>query len=102
VSGNTAIYGGAGIFSYNTGSSVTLSDTIVSGNTAPLGAGIANYFGGSVLLTDSIVSGNIATVVGGGVFTFAGGTVTLTGTSTIVDNTPDNCYPPGSVAGCTG
>ena len=29
-----------------------------------------------------------------------GGTVTLSDAGTISDNHPDNCYPPGSVAGC--
>ena len=124
VSGNTASEEGGGI--NNNGGTVTLEDSTVSGNTAFLGGGIAN--GGAVTLKDSTVSGNTAndeggginnnsgtvtledsTVsgntahfgVGGGISNNLGATATLTD-STVSGNKPDNCFPPGSVPGCTG
>ena len=67
-------------------------------NGVPLG-GPVPLIGGPVTLNQSQVSGN-TTAHGGGVFNF-GGTVTLRGTS-ITANNPDNCEPPGTIAGCTG
>jgi hypothetical protein len=86
----------------------------VSGNTAPggLGGGIVNaiFFAGqptpTLLLNNSQVTGNSADA-GGGVVnisfdpTASAGTVTLNH-SDISANTPDNCEPPGSIAGCSG
>lgn len=81
---------------------VTLNNSSVSDNTAAVGGGIANYYGGSIRISDSTVRHNPATTVGGGVFVFAGGSITLIGTSTISANTPDNCFPPGSIPDCIG
>ena len=50
-------------------------------------------------MTGSQVLHNIA-AAGGGIAN-QGGTVTLTGTR-VAGNTPDNCEPPGTIAGCTG
>jgi hypothetical protein len=82
-----------------------LNNSQVNDNTAGgNGGGIANGLGAMlpgapITLNHSQVTGNTA-AHGGGIFN-SGGTVTLAGTS-ITGNTPDNCAPPGSVAGCTG
>jgi hypothetical protein len=55
--------------------------------------------GGALTLNHSQVTGNTA-AHGGGIFN-NGGTVTLAATS-VTGNTPDNCEPPGTIAGCTG
>ncbi|MCI5120116.1 MAG: hypothetical protein D3908_02785 [Candidatus Electrothrix sp. AUS4] len=72
VTGNTAGYGG-GIGNYH--GQVTLTNSIVSGNTAGNdGGGIDNYYG-QVTLTNSTVSGNTAGGYGGGIHN--DGTATL-------------------------
>jgi hypothetical protein len=102
---------------------VNLNGTIVNGNTAPLGGGIANQgtlnalnsaidrnaasTGGGIAnqgalnLAGSVVKGNVASVDGGGIAN-EGGTVSLTDYSAIVGNNPDNCIPLGTIAGCAG
>jgi hypothetical protein len=96
VAGNNATYDGGGIA--NTGA-FTLNDSTLTGNTSFWGGGIANWYG-TFTLNDSTVRGNTARF-GGGVYIFGGGPFTLTGTSAITNNDPDNCYPPGSITGCT-
>jgi predicted outer membrane repeat protein len=51
-------------------------------------------------LTLTSVVGNTA-ASGGGIFATAGSPVTLK-LSLVVKNTPDNCIPHGSIAGCVG
>ena len=101
---------------------VTLRDTTVSQNVASAsgssgvaqGGGIWNgppfpgLTGTSTLtLIDSLVTGNSLIASpgiprqGGGLFNAPGETVTLTGT-VISGNAPDNCYPPNTIAGCSG
>ena len=83
VSGNTASSSGSGIF--NSGGTLTVTDSTVSGNTAPgSGGGILNSNGGSLTITNSTVSENGASGTGGGIWTQ--GTVTLTN-STVSGNT---------------
>jgi hypothetical protein len=113
---NTAPGGpGAGLF--NHGDSATLSHTKVERNTAPndgtddgFGGGIANLNFGlpntpvvTLTLDHSRVSHNSASGGGGGIFNGPfGGPATVTLDHSKVDgNTPDNCEPPGSIAGCT-
>jgi hypothetical protein len=89
VSGNTAVGEGAGIFN---GHSLTLVRTTVSGNTAAQnGGGIANmsYFEVTPLdVQDSTISGNRSvTGDGGGIYNF-GGNATVSG-STISANQAD-------------
>jgi hypothetical protein len=104
---------GAGIGNHGT---MTIAGSQITGNTAPtdsagtpgVGGGIANAnfgfppTGGSGVLTikGSKITGNSASGTGGGIIN-QDGTVTLTG-SQVVGNTPDNCEPPGTIAGCTG
>jgi len=82
ISGNTAVQDGAGIF-IQTGASLTLQDTTVSGNQAGLlGGGLRN--GGTSTLERVTLSGNSA-AEGGGVYAFGGDAsltnVTLSGNS---------------------
>ena len=57
--------------------------------------------GGPLALNGSLVTGNSALVGGGGVFATTGSPVTLKFTL-VAKNTPDNCEPIASIAGCTG
>jgi hypothetical protein len=118
VTDNTAPGGvGAGILNHAT---ATLNNTVVSGNTAPddssgdsgLGGGIANANFGipgapspSLVMHNGSVTGNSASGEGGGIanvgFGAPAGTVTLYNTN-VNSNTPDNCFPGGSISGCTG
>lgn len=92
VTGNTGgIFGGGGI-SNNSGT-VTLNGSTVTGNTA---AGLAGRFGGgggilnfagTVTLNGSTISGNTTGGDGGGINNTSTGTVTMSGTSTVHDNT---------------
>jgi len=117
IAHNTAP-GGAGAGLLNHGDSATLNWTTVIGNTAPndgvddgFGGGIANVNFGlpstpSVALTlnHSLVTGNSASGGGGGIINADdGGPATVALNHTLVfRNAPDNCEPPGSIAGCTG
>jgi hypothetical protein len=61
------------------GGNLSLQNVTITGGSADIGGGIENA---------------------GGIFT-NGGTVTLSATP-VTGNTPDNCEPPGTIAGCTG
>ena len=80
VSGNTAALDGGGIFSRS--GTVSLINTIVSGNTANIGGGISNT--GTADLTSSTISGNTG-FRGGGIFNGSGGSLNVIN-STINDN----------------
>jgi predicted outer membrane repeat protein len=130
ISGNHASTDGGGVYDPRFGYA-DLTDSTVSGNhAAASGGGIYNVIGGIVSLTDSTVSGNRAIVNGGGIYNQ--GTATATGSkiirnrapgggggiytfvgrgnyttvtlshSVVTGNKPDNCEPPGSIAGCAG
>ena len=88
---------------------LTLNSSEVNDNTAGGdGGGIANgiplggpmpLVGGPVTLNHSEVTGNSG-ASGGGIFN-SGGTVTLAKT-VVTANTPDNCAPADTIAGCVG
>ena len=82
VAGNSADYDAGGIYN-DENSTVTVTDSAVSGNTANWGGGIDNY--GTVTFTNSTVSGNTAHECGGGIYNDEYGTLTLTG-STVAGN----------------
>ncbi len=72
---NTSVHNGGGIaIGYN--SSLTITNTIISGNTSGFGGGIANI--GSLTIINSTLSGNSA---------FNGGAIVNYGTMTISDST---------------
>jgi hypothetical protein len=87
--------GGGGILNWGT---VTLKHSTVSGNGAQVGGGVSNA--GTLTLTGSTISGNGADT-GGGIYEYSSSPVTLKD-SKVSGNTPENCFPQGSVAGCSG
>jgi hypothetical protein len=112
--GNDAGTGvGGGLLNHAT---ATLNHVTVTGNTAGIGAGIANInLQGipvpgvtspvpALTINDSTVTGNTASVAGGGIANFSPlgaplGSITLSNTL-VAHNTPNNCSPAGSIAGC--
>ena len=97
ISGNSASGFGGGLGNAPD-STATITGSSLSGNsTAGFGGGVVNQ--GELAMTGSQVLDNTA-AAGGGIAN-QGGTVTLTGTR-VAGNTPDNCEPPGTIAGCTG
>ena len=111
IADNTSPGGlGAGILNHGT---MSIAGSRITGNTASIdssgnagmGGGIANLNAGvpgSGVLTimGSKITGNSASGGAGGILN-GGGTVTLKGTR-VAGNVPDNCEPPGTIAGCTG
>ena len=79
--GNTTVSGGGGI--RNDGGMLTITDSSIIGNAAPLGGGINSVLGDTII-TSSTISGNTATV-GAGIRNHRG-TMTVADT-TISDNT---------------
>jgi hypothetical protein len=111
VYGNTATSPGVAGGGIYTGGGLDVVDSEVFGNTAhntsadgsATGAGIF-VVGGTARLTGSTVTRNKAVgpnAHGGGIAKIGVAMVILTA-STVTANVPDNCYPPGSIAGCVG
>ena len=112
--GNDAGAGvGGGLLNHAT---ATLNNVTVSGNSAGIGGGIANLNLQGIpapgatppvpvlTINNSTVTGNTASVAGGGIANFsplgaALGAITL-GNTLVAHNTPNNCSPAGSIAGC--
>ncbi len=97
-SGNTAADGGA----IANSAMLAVTDSTLTRNAATdpnngYGGGLDN--GGTATLTDTVITGNTASVDGGGIYNL--GSVALTRTQ-VRSNTPDNCAPTGTIAGCTG
>jgi len=104
IQGNSAADGG-GVYNPDF-AEVAFTDSRISGNSASAyGGGIYNAGGGSypatASFTGSVISGNNAGSAGGGIYGETGTTTTLANSS-VLRNVPDNCDPPGSIAGCTG
>ena len=81
VTGNEAFDGsnGGGIFG-NTGSTITITDSVIAGNVSDnSGGGIATQ--GDLTLTNTVVMGNLADSNGGGIYSSGSGTVTVTTSS---------------------
>jgi hypothetical protein len=94
ISGDTTI-GGGGAASNDTGGSMRLTDSTISGNTARDIGGIYNAYNASMMLTDSTISGNTAGQVGG---IYNSGSMMLTN-STISGNTASEDYIDGILNG---
>jgi hypothetical protein len=113
VSGNTAtsagvvgggIYAGGGLTVIASHVEDNMVDNTGSADSAALGAGIFLAGGNDNVLTASSITRNRAVgsgAEGGGVFVLGSATVRAVAT-TVTANQPDNCSPPGSVAGCQG
>ena len=125
ISGNSAAVYGGGLY-IETGSAMTISNSVISGNAASIGGGITNH-DGTLSLTTTSVSGNSAAGAyggsGGGIMNGGlGGTVTiadstisgnsasaeggaiyhLSGTLTIVNSTISNNSCSCNNGGCSG
>jgi hypothetical protein len=117
TSGSVGV-GGGGIANLGI---LSLKDTAVSDNTTiangpggdTKGGGIWNDSGGGpppqLTLIDSTITHNSLTgnpgvnKQGGGVYNGTSNGATLTATNTLISqNTPDNCYPPNTIPGCSG
>jgi predicted outer membrane repeat protein len=94
IADNSAVGSGGGI--RNVGRTLSVSRSVVTGNSALRGAGLDNadfFFGalfvGHATLVDTAIRDNVATTVGGGIFN-AG---TLLGTNVVfAGNQPDDCF----------
>jgi len=98
LASDTADFGGA--INAAQGSTTRISGTVVTRNRAGReGGGILNE--GALTLSGGLVAFNQASEVGGGIFNFklGGGTVSLQST-VVAFNTPDNCFPQGTIQGC--
>ena len=84
VSGNTATNSGGGLLNKDGGSMVVENGSVISGNSAQWEGGISNWGGSDLTVTDSVISTNTATVNGGGIGNL--GTMTVTG-SALLGNT---------------
>lgn len=94
VRNNVTGSSGGGIF-VQQGCSATLTDSVISHNSAVNGNGGGIWLGtGGVSLTlnNTVVSNNIAGLSGGGIYNLLDGTLTIDATSIISDNIPDNCF----------
>ena len=103
VTGNSSRSGAGGILA---GGETTLNDSTVSGNTTQFNGGgifvnILADDGNTLTLINTTVSGNTAGQAGGGIANVFSAPVVLRN-ATVTNNTPDNCAPAGSVAGCSG
>ena len=101
VSGNTAAFG-AGLYD-NQGTTTVIGSMVFRNTASDQGGGVYDVNGGTMTLTHTAVEGNAASGgsgSGGGIF-LASGTVTLR-QSQVRDNKPDNCGGSDSVEGCTG
>lgn len=106
--GNTAASGGAVATSpcRNEGNDLVCGTLAITGSTFTRNAATdpTNGYGGglynadTVTLTDTVITGNKASVDGGGIYNH--GSLALTRTQ-VRSNTPDNCAPTGTIAGCT-
>ena len=102
--GNSATRGGAMENDWQ----ATVTDTAFRRNKASADGGAiyqVNLFGdGTLGINGGRITGNTAGGDGGGIYNAGphAGTASISPSTTVRDNQPDNCAPLGSVAGCTG
>ena len=93
VTGNSAVFSGAGINIGGDGSA-TIINSIISNNLADYGAGIDVASGGSLYLLNSSVSANTANRSGGGIRVYGGSSATLVSSNlngnSAINNDSDN------------
>lgn len=88
ITGGNATSGG-GIYNFN--SSPTISNTIITGNSAALdGGGIYNLYNSSPTIINSILTGNNAGRDGGGIYYSIGGLTTIANTTVTGNNAGHN------------
>jgi hypothetical protein len=82
LSGNSSVLGSGGIWNYNYGT-LTITNSTLSGNSGLIGGAVGTNPGGLVTITNSTLSSNTAAASGGGVFSNGGVIIT---NSTIMGN----------------
>jgi hypothetical protein len=95
----SAATGGGGINTTVGATSRVLQSTIDRNTTTGSGGGLRNL--GTKIVDHTLTELNAAAVSGGGIFNLPPGTVTHTNSITR-NNTPNNCFPLGTIPGCTG
>jgi len=101
ISGGNVSSGSGGGILYGTNSTVTVTDSTITGNSASGGAGISNSSGGTLTVIDSTISGNTAgNLGGGGIFSGSGGLNVIN--STISGNSASDGGGGGIANGGTG
>jgi hypothetical protein len=93
-----AATGGGGINTTSGATSRVIHSTLDHNTTTGSGGGIRNL--GTTLVDHTLIERNTATVNGGGIFNLPPGTVTVR-VFIIRLNTPNNCVPLNTLAGCT-
>jgi parallel beta-helix repeat protein len=103
ATGNIALGGGLQAGGNATLINCTVSDNSADAATTPLenaqGGGILNA-NGTLTLNNTSVTGNSTNGSGGGIFNED--IVLLQNGSSVTGNTPDNCFGPNTVPGCSG
>jgi predicted outer membrane repeat protein len=94
---NSAGGGGGGLATQAAATSRVLQSTLDRNTASGNGGGILNL--GTTLADHTLIQLNSATTNGGGIFNTGLVSVTI---STIHNNTPNNCFPVGSIPGCIG
>ena len=82
---------GGGIDNRGVASQVSLIRSRVTGNAATYDAGGISNARGTVTMTASTVSANTSQASGGGIHNRDGGTIMLDATSSVTGNVPDDC-----------
>lgn len=101
IRANTANTNGGGLYNGQGGRTEAISTTIDQNTAGANGGGVFNASDGRLVLDHTLIDHNTA-ASGGGLYNAGlSSRVTLL-VSLIVNNTPNNCAPPGSVTGCTG
>ena len=98
LTGNSNRGGFGGGLYVDGGAHATISDSDLVGNSATGGSGGGVFSLGDLTVDQSVLAGNTA-ASGGGIFNLSPGTVTLRFTL-VAFNSPDNCSPQGTIAGC--
>ncbi len=91
--------GGGGLATLANATSSVVQSTLDHNTTTGNGGGI--YNAGTTPLLNTLVERNTAAVNGGGIFNVPPGSVSLSN-SIVRLNTPNNCFPLGSIGGCVG
>ncbi|MFB9839131.1 hypothetical protein [Actinoallomurus acaciae] len=99
VRGNRANTDGGGLYNGQGGRAELIQSTVDQNTAGATGGGIFNAADGRLILNRTLVEANTATN-GGGIFNAGLASRVTVITSIIRRNTPNNCAPTGSVAGC--
>jgi hypothetical protein len=94
---NTAPINGGGVNTQPSGTTQVIRTTVERNTSGSLGGGLSNL--GNTMLNHTVVRLNQGSA-GGGIA--SANTSVLLSRALVRDNTPDNCSPSGTIAGCTG